>query len=185
MTRLLSGLAMKYLRARHSRGHGVHSPFAYETLRLLKISRKTGFYADDELFKCALPDGGRKLGRDAVKFHRLCSNLIDGNIYLSANAPKAISLAVSQTSPRLRTTSSPGLAPACCIGYFLRGTDSPQSVASALASDCQTAWLAGYSDSEVRRIAAKGGATLTLLGNRNSVLFRRQQMQPVEYTVFL
>lgn len=185
MTRLLSRLAKKYMRARHTRGFGVHSPFAYDTLLLLRINGKTGFYADEEIEKCARPDGGAQLARDAIRFHRLCAALTDGDVYVSPKAPRAVSEAVGLASSQLNAIATRRLAPTCCVGFFIRETDAPHEVAEALAADCRTAWLSGYSDEEVRRIASDGGATLTLLGNRNSILFRRPQMQPVEYTVYL
>lgn len=185
MTSLLRGIAMKYLRARHSRGFGVHSPYAFDVLNLLRINSKVGFYADEQIAECARPDGGTPLEHDAIRVHRLCASATTGNVYISRKAPRAISEAVALASSGLKAVAAPRLARSCIFGYFMKGTDLPATIAEAVAADCRIAWLAGYSDEEVRRVATDGGATLTLLGNRNAILFRRHQMHAVEYTVYL
>ncbi len=102
--KVIGNIAESYKRARHSRGFGVHSPFAFRIVNLLRLGRSWGFYAEQEIAERALSEGGRRLRRDALRFHRLCASFADGGIYVSPSSPRSVALAASLASSRLRIT---------------------------------------------------------------------------------
>lgn len=176
----LGRLAESYKRARHSRGFGVHSPFAFAIVNLLRLRRGWGFYADCQITDTALKEGGRRLRRDALRFHRLCSRFADGTVFVSPDAPKAISLAALLASSRVRLTDDPTRIDECFGAYL-----TPACRHTALSGAWRFAMLAGFGEEDVMDIADSSDATLVLLGKRNAMLMRRDGMHRVCHTVNL
>lgn len=183
--KMVVNIAESYKRARHSRGFGVHSPFAFRIVNLLRLGRSWGFYAEQEIAERALSEGGRRLRRDALRFHRLCASFADGGIYVSPSSPRSVALAASLASSRLRITGCDKRLCECLAAYFVAGHDGVPRIVHAMNDGCSFAMLSGFSDAEVMEIAESSGIALALLGKRNSFLFNRKGMHRVFYTVNL
>jgi len=176
----LGRLAESYKRARHSRGFGVHSPFAFAVVNLLRLRRGSGFYADFQITDAALKEGGRRLRSDALRFHRLCARFADGAVLVSPDAPKAISLAATLASSRIKLTDDPAMVSGC-VGAYL----TPSCRPTTLGDVWRFAMLSGFCEEDVMDMADASGATLVLLGKRNALLMKRGGMHRVCHTVNL
>lgn len=180
-----SHFAEEYKRARHTFGFGVHSPFAYDMVRLLRIRRDVGFYADAEISEVALAESGKRLRRTAIRFHRLCSFMSQGKVYVASPAPKAILLGVRLASSRFDIVRDVSKAGECVVGYFDANETGVDELSGILSSGCPVAMVSGLSEIEARETACRAGSTLLLSGRDVSVMVRRPEMHPVVYTVRL
>lgn len=175
--------AEEYKRARHTYGFGVHSPYAYNLVRLLRMRRDVGFYADGEISEAALSESGSRLRATALRFHRLCSAFTEGRVYVSPSAPAAIGLAATLASSRLKMIDNVSENQKFDVGYF-RMKDIPlPALEGILSSGCPLAMVEGLSETEACATARKAGTSLLLTGPRMAIFVRRQGMRPVSYTV--
>jgi len=107
-SRLFSRMAECWQRARHVRGFGVHSPFAYmlvkDIIRPLGIYGYYGYYTIDCITESKpraihTPQGDLDAGDLAKLILRLVATLHPGNVFLSESLPRVISAAVKEASP--------------------------------------------------------------------------------------
>ena len=178
-------IADAYKRARHSRGYGVHSPFAFKIVDLLRLRRKYAFNAADEISDLAIAAGGVRLRREALRFHRICAMKTGGTIFIDPDAPRSIALAALLASADARVTKDPDEARKARTGYFMAKNTTPAQLVEILRSNCETIWLNGFSEPQIGEVVSSIETSLVLLGTHNSILFKRDEMHPVCYTVNL
>lgn len=147
------------------------------------MSRQWGYYAEEEIREKALSEGGARLCRDAIRFYRLCLMSHDKQIYVSPKAPAEILLAAKLAAGKHPVVRKKGELARCSIIYAAYRIDDISVVANALCEKASIAMLAGFPESEVKSLAEIPKVALLLLGKRNSLLFKREDMQQVSYTV--
>ena len=97
---LLSALAEKYRRLRHTYGYGVHSPYAYLLLEQTRRIPRYAYYADDEIIKSA--EGlGCRVKRRALMLHRLAARYHFDRVFLTADVPEPFILAIKKGDPNI------------------------------------------------------------------------------------
>lgn len=178
-----------YKRARHTCGYGVHSPFAYRMVCRMRLSRGWGWYAERQLADC-VHSSCRKgtcdaTGRlaDTLRFYRLCVDA-GGDIFVDRDAPAPIRLAARLAAGGRYKVMTDVQRLDSCVAAWTQTKVISGAMAEAMArGSLQRAMLHGFSDDEVKELFTVAGATLLLQGPRNSLLFRRDGMHPVVYTV--
>ncbi|MDE6399781.1 MAG: hypothetical protein K2M27_00080 [Muribaculaceae bacterium] len=97
----LSAIGHSYLRWRHSRGFGVHSPFAYNLVKMaVRPGRRYGYYGYYDIDRALLAEGAGeypRLRRDAMLLLRLLASLRSRRLLCPEGSPatfKAVAEAV-------------------------------------------------------------------------------------------
>lgn len=102
--------AAAYLRWRHSKGYGVHSPFAYRLITLaVNPARGYGFYgyqAIDSALESSRGKAFRLMRHDARLLLRVASFLRIRRVLLSSESHKAFSAAVVAAGAKVETASA-------------------------------------------------------------------------------
>ena len=104
----LSRIAEKYRRLRHTYGYGVHSPYAYFMLELLRRHPGYSYYADEQISLSASKKNSRisKLKRRALMLHRLIGRFPVRDIFISGNLPQPLLEAIMKADSRVRFHTS-------------------------------------------------------------------------------
>lgn len=155
----------------------------------MRLSRGWGWYAERQLADC-VHSSCRKGTCDAtggladtLRFYRLCVDA-GGDIFVDRDAPAPIGLAARLAAGgRYEATTDERRINGCMVAWT-QSKSTSKAVAGAMArGSLRRAMLHGFSDDDVKELFTVAGATLLLQGPRNSLLFRRDGMHPVVYTV--
>lgn len=186
---IFRSIAEWYKRARHTRGYGVHSPFVYSMVCRLLLSREWGWYAESEIEREATAGGARGADSesrdvaDALRFYRICVD-IDGDIYVPRSAPAGLRAAARKAVGRRHKVVSDSRRLADCrAAWSADAAEWPLLYDAMAGGKLHIAMLHGRLEMPAADLLERSGATLLLQGPRNSLLFRREGMQPVAYTV--
>lgn len=180
--RLLKTISEGYRSWRHTRGYGVHSPFAFEIVELLRERRDCRFYAEDSLKPDAIDEGGSRLWKDTRMLHRLCSRFAAGRVWLPSDAPESIRNAVALASSRHRIVSETGQEKDCDM-IFMPSVSICE--AAAALPDGGVAVLMSADSGEAEKALRMIPGGLLLKGRTRTLIFRRDTMRHNSYTMAL
>lgn len=169
-----------YKRWRHTRGYGVHSPFAYKIVKeVLQDKRGYAYYAYQNLEEAACSRSEIKAAR---RLMRLAARMDVGSTFLPADAKKIFLSALKGADSKMTVFSDPKLLDRCrliCtsgnlidIDTIIRLIDRPgRIIALKYAPD---GWL--------EKIFNSLDEGLMLYGRCNALIFSRPGMQKVKYS---
>lgn len=171
-----------YLRLRHSRGFGVHSPFAFGITELLRERHDYSYYDEYELKDEAFARGSRRLWHDSFIVFRLCSRLAGANVWLGNDAGPVIEHATLLAIPDMKRMKGE---------TSLRESDviifpeiSPADVATAMKNDAVALFRNPSAPDMAAALEALPGGLL-LISPQRALLFRRDTMHRTTYTTRL
>ncbi len=182
---------MSYRRWRHTRGYGVHSPFAYRVVRdAVRPPRGYGYYGDHDI-ECALVENGchdthaERIGRFTL---RLCDIIRPEKVFLSPAFPRPESTALQAA---LRAAGS-GIAISRSLddiescGFLISYGDSAAgALEKAISGVGRTILLDCVSVGFQQRLFDSVKEGLWLEGNGTGVIFNRPAMARTSYTIFI
>lgn len=110
----MGGIFEVYRRWRHTRGYGVHSPFAFSLVELVVHPQGIGWYGYqdiDQTFYPGLPD--RRVRRQARLLLRLTVALRPKSVFLPLGIHPAYHAALAAADSHMRISRRPADAPNC------------------------------------------------------------------------
>lgn len=110
----MSGIFEAYRRWRHTRGYGVHSPFAFSLVEMVVHPQGIGWYGYqdiDQTFYPGLPD--RKVRRQARLLLRLTVALRPKSVFLPLGIHPAYHAALAASDSRMQISRRPSDALSC------------------------------------------------------------------------
>lgn len=174
--------AKSFLRKRHSRGFGVHSPYAFKFVGDVIRPKNYGYYAYDAIND--LPDVSPKIARKAKWFIRLAVFLKAKRFVVSSLSPQALSLAADALGiecRQLKDDKSFGFHP----GDFMvieSSTSNLDIIVKAL--DSSVAVLAVNPDNSLRQFLSRPIQNGLLFEDKNKMLLiPRKEMAYVAYDI--
>lgn len=175
-----------YKRWRHTRGYGVHSPFAFFLINEVINSRRGYSYYGEEELDNRLKDRGRKQRRFGRLIMRLAARLDVGSAFISENSDKKLfESALTAANSKIALTSAEDLADNSrliitradhmVIDKLEKLLERPGRI--LLLTDTPKGWRQRLFDS-----LEEG---LMFYGKRNLLLINRPTMQKVAYSIKL
>lgn len=180
----LGQLSEAYKRLRHTRGHGVHSPFAYRTVkRVISPPRGYAWYgyrAIDEALEGN--DPGRMRG-EARMLLRLASELGVRKVYLPSPAPTCYRAALHTAFSGIQIISDSREAGTADLAVCIPSEiEVPRIMEWAESERCPALVLRGYSREECEWIFGVLPEGVMFYGPRNTLIIPHAGMQKVSYS---
>lgn len=184
MSSLFSRLAEYYLRWRHTRGFGVHSPYAYKLVMTVLNPRGVTYYGYAEVEKTAReysrPEAVRRDIKDGCLLLRLCAFLNTRDVFLDVRVPHALEDAASAVYRDALYPEDP--RDADLIVAYLKSS----WLAMEGAIRRRIPVMACHDDVDHATLEAcfkANGDGVWLEGRRWSIIIPRYEMAPVHYLV--
>lgn len=180
------GLSDAYKSWRHTRGYGVHSPFAYMLVKeAIRPSRRYAWYAYDDI-ELLLPAGASRLRREARMFFRLLATLRPATICFHGNIHAAFRCAALCANRRMGISIYRGgnqqLPDADVLASA--GESIPGDILCRFISSPSKILLVKEATEELRlRILDAMPSGVMFYGRRNLICVSRPEMQKVTYSV--
>lgn len=175
----------RYIRWRHARGFGVHSPFAFRIVQEV-LTNPYGFYAfhdiDITLEKERHP---RPLQRKARMILRLANLIRPENVYLQPHIHPAFGTAIRAAVPRAHISRK--INDATTADFIVTSedyTDNP-SLHKAINSVGKTVVLLNQPKQSILSLRKDFKIGLILYDLRDAIVFPRQSMNRIEYSIIL
>lgn len=171
-----------YLRLRHSRGFGVHSPFAFGITELLRERHDYSYYDEYELKDEAFARGSRRLWHDCFIVFRLCSRLTAANVWSGKDAGPVIEHAARLAVPDMKRMEGEKSLRESDVIIF--PDKSPEEVVRTM-KDGAVAFFRNPSAAEMAAALGSLPGGLLLISPSRALLFRRDSMHRTSYTTRL
>lgn len=175
-----------YKRWRHTRGYGVHSPFAYQMVTEVINGRRGYAYYGEEALENKLKGYDRNLRRFALKVMRLASRLDIGSTFISNNIDKNFfENALKAANSRMALTSAEELADNSRL-IITDGNDIEfEKLEKLLERPGRVLLLMNVPKGWNERLFDSLEEGLMFHGKKNSLLINRPMMHKVSYSINL
>lgn len=186
----LSKLTAAYGRFRHTRGHGIHSPFAYNLLKgVIRPGRNYEYYGyfDIDASLSGSHDATKRLlevRSDARLLLRLSAWLCPKMVYVDPGLPQLLADVPRIADSRCRVVSRPELIPGCSMAVMRAGTLPADSLRRDIDRGMML-MMFDFPDSETDALFHYLSEGLMLRGRHISLLIPRPQMAKISYSVSL
>lgn len=185
MSNCVRGICEWYLRLRHSRGYGVHSPFAYSLVtEAVHPGGKYAWYGYGDIERASLAPGVRVTAHergDARLLLRLLSQLGSRRL-LTAGVGSPLPEAVARSLGIGYVDLARAGAEPCGTDFLLAGESAAACVEDALRRGCAV-MAAGKLGPAREAVLAYRGEGLLLNGTRLALAVPRPGMALVEYAM--
>lgn len=171
-------------RWRHTRGFGVHSPFAYRIIRDgIRLDKEYAYYADEEIARICRREGlSYHTERDACMFLHITALLNVRNAYISKNAPEPFLTAISRGGGDVRISHNKGDIQDCdLIAMHANGGIPLDELKEFILHPNKTLILKDCPDAMAEALYEVMQEGCMLRGSRNVILLSRLQMQKLIY----
>lgn len=179
-----------YRRWRHTRGYGVHSPFAYEVVSEAVHPRRIYAYYGDTDIECSLLEAGLRAPhaeRLARLLLRVCAIVRPEAVFFSETLPPALDItmeaAVRAADSYTAITRFPEEADECSLAVF-SGEDNLSLIEGLAGISGMTLLLDEVSTEFQERIFKRVPQGLWLDGYGKALIFNRPGMTRTHYKLF-
>lgn len=185
MTGWLAQVAASYKRWRHTRGYGVHSPFAYSVVeRVVRRPRNYAFYAYEEIDNSRGADATSCARRNAMTLLRLAAFLDTRSAFMPNDGRSGLfKTALHRANSQMRITSALSSASDCSLVCTSGDYIGLERIISLLSTPGRVVAMhdmpVGWGDTIFESL----GQGLALRGKRNAIFFNRPGMQKISYTI--
>lgn len=185
----MSRIAEGYKRWRHTRGYGVHSPFAYRIVsEAIRPARGYAYYGDSDIDHCFSSAFDARMRRHARILLRLICLLRPESVYLPQGIHPAFPTAVSCAGKNIRISRGLADAPNCDM-ICSTGSEVPlQTLCDFLsnsAGELRTIAIRSVPEGWADKLWDALGEGLLLRGNHGLIIVSRPRMQKISYKLRL
>lgn len=178
------GLAESYKRWRHTRGYGVHSPFAYGLIKnVLRPGRGYAYYAYHDIEAVAQNTGGIEVAAQACMLFRLITWLGVRSVWMGRDVPVPYRQAAKCAGSKMRIESNPGNIDHCQLLTASVGRVDSDVMVRHLQTPGNILAVSGADARLIDVLAEKLPRGLILRGKHNALFINRDAMQKVSYSV--
>ena len=180
-------LAEAYKRWRHTRGYGVHSPFAYTVVKeVIRPGRRYAYYGYEDI-DCALGRGeGMRARRTARTLLRLAAFLDTDRVFMPNSHDTTLYLtALRAAGSRIHVTSAMQEAETCGLVCSTGDYMPLERLVSLLRQPGRTLALHDAPAGWAATIFDSIGEGLMFYGRKNVLIFSRPDMQKVSYSILI
>lgn len=181
------GIATAYKRWRHTRGYGVHSPFAYSVVRRVIRPGRYSYYGYHDI---EVTIGSHLLRRDMSHVHsdtrmllRLAAMLHPHSAYLSDDAHPAYYAALKAADSRMMVVRRPSQAADTSMICTSGDTVALDTLVSHIGRPGNSIAMLECPDGWKERIFEAMPEGLLLFGRHNIIAINRPGMQKLAYSV--
>lgn len=189
---LIHRIAEGYKRWRHTRGYGVHSPFAYRLVtHVVRPAKHYGYYAEERLkrgatYNPAYPREVRRETREALLLMRLAVELGIRSAYVDPGCPsnfiEALKAACSTVyiNPAIDNLTQTDI-------ICSEGTSPSLQIMSSLikSGKIKAIFMRNASDNDAETLYGNMDEGLMFRGKRTHIIIPRPGMQKLSYTLRL
>lgn len=186
-----------YRRWRHTRGFGVHSPFAFKLVSdILRLPARYGYYGYTDIEKVAAAERRkrhsanqeytRKAKKEAKLFLRLVAFLNPGTLFLHrSEQTRLLHLAAMQADSHLRILTSEKNIANCRMICTSADSLELEVLLSHITRPGSIILIKDYQAETLKRLFEALPEGLFLYGQRNAILINRPGMMKVSYSIIL
>lgn len=180
-------LSESYKRWRHTRGYGVHSPFAYRVVsRVIHPRGGYGYYGYERIEESLSGESTRTERREARMLLRLAADAAIRSAYVPAGTPQAYVSALLGAASSLRITHDRSEAAQCDIVAAVPAVFEVSALAGMLErTEPPIIVMRGYGEPECLALFGALREGIMLYGPHNALLIPRAGVQKVKYTVMI
>lgn len=174
-----------YKRWRHTRGYGVHSPFAYMIVReVVRPGRDYGYYAYSEIDNAIGQISFPHSRREARILLRLAARMGMRSAFLpNDNRTSPFRAALTGANSEMKITSALSSAPECSLICSTATYIPLETLLGFLTSPGRILAIRDIPDGWREKLFDSLGEGLMLHGQRNIIIFSRPGMQKLAYTI--
>ncbi len=180
-------LAEAYKRWRHTRGYGVHSPFAYSVVKeVIRPGRRYAYYGYEDI-DCALGRGeGVRARRMARTLLRLAAFLDTDRVFMpNSHDTTPYRTALRAACSRIHITSAMHEAESCDLICSTGEYIPLERLVCLLRQPGRTLALRDAPDGWAGILFDSIGEGLMFHGRKNVLIFSRPDMQKVSYSILI
>lgn len=177
------GVFERYRRWRHSRGYGVHSPFAYRLVERVIHPGPYCYYGYGDIDETFPGSVDRRVRREARMLLRLVAELHPASIFLPTGIHPAYHAAVQAADSKIEIVRKPRLASTAdmiCTQADFIGLDT---LRAHLAVPGHSVALVNAPEGWDEALFEAVGEGMMMTGTRNLFVVAREGMQKISYTV--
>jgi len=176
-----------YRRWRHTRGFGVHSPYAYDLVKYVIRPEKGYLFYGYEDIKSAVRGEhcGSRVEREAKMLHRLMVALRPDSIFLPHGISAAYQAAVSSSDSRILIERRPRHASGCRMIASHHDFISLDVLRSHIAVDGNILAVRNIPEGWMQALFESLPAGLMFYSPRNVIIINRPHMRKIGYSMFI
>lgn len=176
-----------YRRWRHTRGFGVHSPFAYRMVKsVIRPARGYAFYGYEDIETAAHGEhAGWRVEREAKMLHRLLVELSPESLFLPHGISAAYQAAASAADSRLVIERRPRHASSCRMISSHHDFISLDILKRHIAVPGNILALRNLPQGWRESLFEILPAGLMLYSKRNAILIHRPEMRKIGYSMII
>ena len=172
-----------YLRWRHTRGFGVHSPFAFRLQQQVVRPGDVTYYGYRDIDQALDENASTRIRSEARMLLRLAVFLRPKSVFLSHGAHPAYHSAVKAAGSAITIERRPHRAASCDLICFRADALPLEEMTAYLADGEHALAVVDIPDGWVRSIADSMPEGLVIHSLRNALFIVRRDMRRVEYTM--
>lgn len=174
-----------YKRLRHTYGFGVHSPYAFDMVRMVIRPGRYGFYGYTDI-ELALGDSfSHSIRSEARMLLRLASFLNCRSAFIPNGAHPAFYAALRAVSKSMDIIRKSKDADSCDLVCASGSFFAPDVLEKLLRTSGKALALRDVNPELLARLFASLPSGLMLYGKRNAIIISREGMQKVAYSMIL
>lgn len=173
-----------YRRWRHTRGYGVHSPFAYEVVKgAVRPGKPYRYYAYEDIDNALESDNRRRYRREARLLLRLAAFLGARSAFIPQHTVNAFRIALLGADSRMKVNSSLSEAADCDLVCSNRDYVPLDTLRPLLADHRKVLLLRRLPEGWREKLFDFMTDGLMLYGKENAIIIPREGMQKVAYSM--
>ena len=176
-----------YRRWRHTRGFGVHSPFAFRIVKyVVRPGHGYAFYGYEDIETAVRGErAGWRVEREAKMLHRLLVALNPGSLFLPHGISAAYQAAASASDSKLKIERRPRHASSCRMISSHHDFIPLDTLEKHIAVPGNILALRNLPEGWKERLFEALPAGLMLYSSRNIILIHRPEMRKIGYSMII
>lgn len=180
-------IAESYKRWRHTRGYGVHSPYAYSVVKeVVRPGRRYAYYGYDDIDNAIDSNAVRHARRMATTLLRLAAFLRTDTAFIPRTENSSLYLtALKAANSKIKITSAVQEASRCKLVCSTSDLVPLDTLKSLIRTQGRAIAIFNAPDGWKDRLFEEIGEGLMLHGSHNLIVISRPGMQKVSYSVII
>lgn len=183
---MLSGIARSYKRWRHTRGYGVHSPFAYSLVsEVVRPGSDYAYYGYEDIDNSIEHSESRRNRRESRILLRLASRLNVRSAFIPQHAVNTFRVALLAANSRMHVTTALSEIPDCTLVASNADYVPLDILKQCLTTPGRVLALRKLPEGWRDELFAVLGDGMMFFSRDNAIIISRPGMQKVAYSVKL